>query len=120
MARDCIHGSLARSCELCELTAEVDRLTVERDEARFELLAFRDEVEHAVNGGYEPDVPLPGMEGLDSLEKINVLHSTAVEVARLRAGVRDALAALSVTMNPLAWGSDVLRALLDDQENGRG
>ena len=26
MARDCVHGSLARSCEVCELTAEVDRL----------------------------------------------------------------------------------------------
>ena len=24
--RDCVHGSLARSCQVCELEAEVDRL----------------------------------------------------------------------------------------------
>lgn len=33
MARDCEHGQLARSCEICDLRAEVDRLTAERDRA---------------------------------------------------------------------------------------
>ena len=27
MSRDCVHGSLARSCEVCDLRAEVVRLT---------------------------------------------------------------------------------------------
>ena len=27
MSRDCVHGSLARSCELCDLQTEIERLT---------------------------------------------------------------------------------------------
>ena len=29
--RDCIHGQLARSCEICELTAQLATVTAERD-----------------------------------------------------------------------------------------
>ena len=40
--RDCEHGSLRRSCELCELTAEVERLRDERDGLAMELGVIKD------------------------------------------------------------------------------
>lgn len=36
IANVCEHGSLRRSCLVCELEAKVERLTRERDEARAE------------------------------------------------------------------------------------
>lgn len=37
----CHHGSLARSCEICELQAEVDRLTAENAKLRTVVVAAK-------------------------------------------------------------------------------
>ena len=44
MARDCEHGQLARSCEVCDLRARVSELEQERDELREALGLACDEL----------------------------------------------------------------------------
>ena len=44
---ECDHGSLRRQCRICELEAEVARLTEERDKARSAWSDLRDEMTYA-------------------------------------------------------------------------
>jgi len=79
----CAHGSLARSCQVCDLEDEVRRLQAERSEVEFQL-----------HGGTDVDGPVSrGPYGLDLPGKANAVHSTAVdaliEVYELRAAIRE-------------------------------
>ena len=114
----CAHGSLARSCQVCDLEDEVRRLQAEvagadenvaswqgiaadlreeRDHLQAEVRQLRtecEEVEYQLHGGTDADGAVSrGLDGLDLPGKANVVHSTAVdaliEVYELRAAIRE-------------------------------
>ena len=62
--RDCIHGQLARSCEICELTAELSELRARVERAKVWVTEY-DEGDYFVHGKIQPSF----YEGVDWAHK---------------------------------------------------